>query len=187
MRQPRRRSFFFSAPTLLAPRRGRSERARPGGGKHGDRMMWIWYLLLGSGSGSRTVGKFSAPADSQRLMLMCRRRRAPVCGWVWWGTGGGLAKALEVSSLCFLFRSLGRSLNLYEVSTRAGPTGLSMFASTDRVFFPRELGASRVLSCMSNTAAVEGRSVFTGEPEYSAADALRGLFPETVCYEGGRI
>lgn len=21
-------------------------------------MMWIWYLLLGSGSGSRTVGKF---------------------------------------------------------------------------------------------------------------------------------
>lgn len=58
------------------------------------------------------------------------------------------------------------------------------FASTDRVFFAPELGASRVLSCMSSTVAVEGRSIFTGEPEYLAADTLRGLFPQTVCSEG---
>lgn len=51
----------------------------------------------------------------------------------------------------------------------------------------RELGASRVLSCMSNTVAVEGRSIFTGEPEYLAADTLRGLFPRTVCSEGEDI
>lgn len=33
-------------------------------------MMWIWYLLLGSGSGSRSVGKFF----KARVKLTARTR-----------------------------------------------------------------------------------------------------------------
>lgn len=59
----RRRSFFFFffsslfLPPVLCPAVGQERWGRPCRRKR-ERMMWIWYLLLGSGSGSRTVGKF---------------------------------------------------------------------------------------------------------------------------------
>lgn len=67
-------------------------------------MMWIWYLLLGSGSGSRTVGKFSAQADS-RVDVSAPTCSSPRVGWG--GTGEGLGKALSFILFFFLlFRSV---------------------------------------------------------------------------------
>lgn len=54
--EPHRRSLS-SLPRVCGPAAGQDSKGRPGRG-NGDRMMWIWYLLLGSGSGSRTVGEF---------------------------------------------------------------------------------------------------------------------------------
>lgn len=49
--------FLLFLPPVLCPAVGQERWGRPCGRKR-ERMMWIWYLLLGSGSGSRTVGKF---------------------------------------------------------------------------------------------------------------------------------
>lgn len=56
-------------------------------------MMWIWYFLLGSGSGLRTVGKFFK--STQKLTLLSRRRHASVYGWVRGKRGGGTTTMLK--------------------------------------------------------------------------------------------
>lgn len=69
---------FLLCPQFFGPAAGQDSQGRPSGGEggNGDRMMWIWYLLLGSGSGSRTVGKF---LKSTRKLMLCSRY-APVDG-----------------------------------------------------------------------------------------------------------
>ncbi|KAK5611099.1 hypothetical protein CRENBAI_022010 [Crenichthys baileyi] len=48
---------------FLAPSRAQYNKPRRKRVGKSDRTMWIWYLLLGSGSGSRTAGKFSQSAQ----------------------------------------------------------------------------------------------------------------------------
>lgn len=48
-------------------------------------MMWIWYLLLGSGSGSRTVGECLKQAGTKVsgvFFFLSRSRSAPLHGRV---------------------------------------------------------------------------------------------------------
>lgn len=55
-------------------------------------MMWIWYLLLGSGSGSQTVGEYLKQAGTKvtglGFFLLSRSRSAPLHGRL--GRRGGM-------------------------------------------------------------------------------------------------
>lgn len=158
---PRRGKFFFSAPSFVAPRRGRTQRTgrERGGGENRAWTMWIWYLLLGSGSGSRTVGKFHA---STVTVLMWRRWP----GAVWWWSGGkwwgGLAKAPAVCLFCAYYFTPKRDKSPSLVKQN----DYLPFASTDRLFFanPRQLGAPRVRSCVSSCFTGGGREKSPCQP-----------------------
>lgn len=69
-------------------------------------MMWIWYLLLGSGSGSQTVGEYLKQAGTKVsgvcVFFVCVTepiRSAPRSCW----EKGGFAKLFEVRRLCCEF------------------------------------------------------------------------------------
>lgn len=53
-------------------------------------MMWIWYLLLGSGSGSQTVGEYLKQAGTKvtGLGFFCCHGADPLRCTVGWGEGG---------------------------------------------------------------------------------------------------
>ncbi|KAK1887958.1 Low-density lipoprotein receptor class A domain containing protein 3, partial [Dissostichus eleginoides] len=73
------------AKAFFGPAAGQDNKGRPGG--NGDRMMWIWYLLLGSGSGSRTVESQSLPGNNFTTkcnipgVFMCRDGKCVPGGW----------------------------------------------------------------------------------------------------------
>lgn len=66
-RRLHRKFFFFLAPVSAFGGAGQQGQA----GGNGDRMMWIWYLLLGSGSGSRTVGEYLKQAETKVSVFFC--------------------------------------------------------------------------------------------------------------------
>lgn len=79
-RRPHRKFFFFLAPVSAFGGAGQQGQA----GGNGDRMMWIWYLLLGSGSGSRTVGEYLKQAETKVSVFFFVTepiRSAPLSCW----------------------------------------------------------------------------------------------------------
>lgn len=104
-RRAHRKFFFFFAPVSAFDGAGQQGQA----GGNGDRMMWIWYLLLGSGSGSQTVGEYLKRAGTKvtglglllLLLLLSRSRSAPLHGRL--GRRGGHVKFFEVWRLCCKF------------------------------------------------------------------------------------
>lgn len=131
----------------MAPRRGRTQRTGRDavkGGKNRAWIMWIWYLLLGSGSGSRTVGKFDASSVREVVVV------------------GGLMEEFCKSSVGVFVTSLRteirrpRCLNTATVSHLHRPIAWYLHSSG--------VGAPRGRSCVSSCFTGGGRGKSPGQP-----------------------
>lgn len=69
--------------------------------------MWIWYLLLGSGSGSRTVGKFLFFFKSKVMFVVTAPTRSSVrLGWSRKEEEGVHVKSFEVFAVLLYYSQL---------------------------------------------------------------------------------
>lgn len=132
-RRAHRKFFFFFAPVSAFDGAGQQGQA----GGNGDHMMWIWYLLLGSGSGSQTVGEYLKQAGTKVtglgffFFVVTEPIRSAARSA---GEKGGHVKFFEVRRLCSKFFvplldefKLVGTLHGRAQLTLSSPQGLSVF------------------------------------------------------------
>lgn len=109
-------------------------------------MMWIWYLLLGSGSGSRTVGKYLKQAETKVsggcfFSVTEPIRSAARSRW----EKGGMENSLKCGGCAASFSS--HSLNLL-VHNMVELTLLFISIGSEHIFWPQ------IESCGSPVSSV---------------------------------